>query len=57
MLIIKDGQKFLRYVGEKLSSVEIEMIRRFFEELKENPNIEVYGGKSKLPIVKLRFRK
>ena len=50
-------QEFLRFVGEKLSSVEIEMVRRFFEELKENPNIEIYGGKGKLPIVTLHFRK
>ena len=27
------------------------------EELKKNPNIEVYGGRGKLPVVTLHFKK
>ena len=50
-------QEFLRFIDEKLPSVEIEMIRQFFEELKENPNIEVYGARGKLSVMTLPFRK
>ena len=33
------------------------MIRGFFEKLKKNPNIEVYGSRGKLPVVTLHFKK
>ena len=52
-----DIQEFLRFIDEKLPSVEIEMIRRFFENLKKNPNLEIWSARGKLPVLTLHFTK